>query len=116
MKAQGTYLLLLTLLVGCNQQASQQPVAEVEQTPFVLTSFNLEEAPTVTLNVPEMHCQYSCAPKVFETLIEQPGVKDVKVELDSKTATIAIDEESFDADAVIAALADVQFTNTTVAQ
>ena len=63
-----------------------------------------------------MHCEFSCAPKVFETLIAQPGVKDVKVELETKTATIAIDEESFDADAAIAALVDVQFVNTTVVQ
>ncbi|MCG8451355.1 MAG: heavy-metal-associated domain-containing protein [Pirellulales bacterium] len=105
---------VLAVVAGCNSQAPE-PKSE-KPAPFVLTSFNLEEAPTVTLNVPDMHCQYSCAPKVFETLVVQPGVKDVKVELESKTATVAFDAEAFDAEATIAALADVQFTNTTLAQ
>ena len=112
-------LLLATIVVcfaGCGSQA---PPATVQQedpaaAPFTMISFNVEAAPTVKFSVPDMHCQFSCAPKVMETLVARPGVKDVKVELESKTAIVAIDQERFDADEAIAALVDAQFTNTTV--
>ena len=109
-------LAAMAVLTGCNSQPAVQTQAEKKPEPFTLTSFNLEEAPTVKLSIPEMHCQYSCAPKVFETLIAQSGVKGVKVEMETKTATLAIDEQEFDTEATIAALADVQFTNTTVTE
>ncbi|MCH2115528.1 MAG: heavy-metal-associated domain-containing protein [Pirellulales bacterium] len=113
MRALCIFSAVLAISTGCNSPSApqQQPA---EQAPFTITSFNLEQAPTVTLKVPDMHCQYSCAPKVYETLVAQLGVKDVKVELETKTATVAIDEAQFDAEATIAALVDHQFTNTTV--
>lgn len=59
-----------------------------------------------------MMCEHSCVPTVRETLAKQPGVKDVKVELDAKTATVAVDQDAFDPDAAVAALVDLQFTKT----
>ena len=115
MRVLSVFFAVFAMSTGCNTQPApqQQPA---QPAPFTLTSFNLEHAPTVTLKVPDMHCQYSCAPKVYDTLVAQPGVKDVKVELETKTATVAIDAAQFDREATVAALVDVQFTNTTVTE
>lgn len=119
-------LLATSVLAGCSEDLqpenvtppatpatdedeTEAAVKDVEATPV---SFNTEGAPTVSFNVPDMMCEHSCVPTVRETLAEQPGVKDVKVELDGKKATVAVDTATFDADAAVAALVDLQFTNT----
>jgi len=61
-----------------------------------------------------MMCPESCAVKVKEILSEQPGAKEVVVDFDSKTATVAIEEGKFDADAAIAALVDHGFDHSTL--
>ena len=45
---------------------------------------------------------------------KQAGVKDVLVDFDTKTATVAIEEGKFDSEAAIAALVDKQFDNSTL--
>jgi copper chaperone CopZ len=109
----------LLLIAGCKESAQQAdgPIKEAasEQIAATPAAFNVEGAPTVEFSVPDMMCEFSCAPKVQETLAAQPGVKDVQVDLEGKLATVAIDEEKFDADAAVAALVDVQFVNTKLA-
>ena len=99
------------LTVGCTSEkvdvASNQPEAEV-----TVAAFNVEGAPTVAFSVPDMMCEDSCVPTVEKTLADQPGVKDVEVDLESKTATVAVDEGEFDAEKAVAALVDLQFTET----
>jgi copper chaperone CopZ len=110
--------LVLIGLFGCNQsQQSTTSVVKTEEQPAAVTqtAFNTEGAPTVEFSVPDMVCEFSCVPTVRETLAKQPGVKDVKVVLDTHTATVAVDKEKFDADKAIAALVDLQFTNTKLA-
>ncbi len=53
-------------------------------------------------------------PKVKEILSEQPGAKEVIVDFDSKTATVAVDPGQFDAKQAIAALVDHQFDHSAV--
>ena len=77
-----------------------------------VASFNVAGAPTVEFEVPDMMCEASCAVKVKEILSEQPGAKEVVVDFDSKTATVAVDEDAFDAQAAIAALVDHRFDNS----
>jgi len=101
-------VLTATALGGCG--SPEQPAA-VESSAVV---FNAAGAPTVEFSVPEMMCEASCCPTVRKTLAKLPGVKDVKVELGSKTATVAVDKEKFDPQAAIAALVDLQFVNTTL--
>lgn len=111
-----------TLLVGCGESAPVEDTAlsnseaaamvaeeTAQATPAV---FNAEGAPTVAFSVPDMMCEVSCVPAVREVLAKQPGVKEVKVELETKTATVAVDESEFDAEAAIAALVDRQFKET----
>jgi copper chaperone CopZ len=56
-----------------------------------------------------MMCPEGCGAKVKEILSQQPGAKDVLVEFDSKTVTVAIDKDKFDAKQAVAALVDHQF-------
>jgi copper chaperone CopZ len=93
------------------RQAETSPASEKASE----AAFNAGGAPTVTFSVPNMMCEDSCVPTVRETLAAQPGVKDVKVELATKTATVAVDEEKFDSQKAIAALVDLQFTDTKLA-
>jgi copper chaperone CopZ len=91
----------IVLLAGCSQSAN--PVA-----------FNLAGAPTVEFSVPDMMCPGSCGVKVKEILSQQPGAKEVVVNFDAKTATVAIESGTFDKDAAVAALVDHQFEHSVV--
>jgi len=107
--------LVLVAVTGCNRASHDLPTAaesNVQPAAVTQTAFNTEGAPTVEFSVPDMVCEFSCVPEVRETLAKQPGVKDVKVVLDTHTATVAVDKDKFDADKAIAALVDLKFTNT----
>jgi len=102
---------ILTML-GCAQQTGEGPAKESQAATPV--AFNVAGAPTVEFSAPDMMCPESCAVKVKEILSEQPGAKEVVVDFDSKTATVAIEEGKFDADAAIAALVDHGFDHSTL--
>lgn len=95
------FAIALNLVVGCSRQSAEP-------------AFNLAGAPTVQFSVPDMMCPEGCGAKVTEILSKQPGAKDVLVEFDSKTATVAIDRDKFDAQKAVAALVDCQFKNSTL--
>jgi copper chaperone CopZ len=78
-----------------------------------LAKFNVDGAPTVDFSVPGMHCE-SCVAHVESILAEQPGVKDVEVDLESLTAKVAVDEKKFDGEKAVAALVDMQFDDAKV--
>jgi len=112
MKTFATLAVATVLVTGCQTESvseSTTPEPTTEATPVV---FNTEGAPTAELEVPDMMCQYSCAAKVKEVLTAQTGVKDVKINFDSKTAIVAVDQAEFDGEAAVAALVDYQFSNT----
>jgi len=106
-------------LTGCQNESipSSIPSTEtltetstsVEVTP---TAFNVGGAPTVELSVPNMYCEYSCVAKVKEILSEQAGVREVKVDFETKRATLAVDQSTFDGQGTVAALIDYQFTDS----
>ena len=109
------YIATLAILTcGCagevdiqpNQTATTEEGATNTGTQVTQVAFNVEGAPTVEFNVPKMMCPHGCAPKVHEALSSQPGVKDVKVEYETKTAIVAVDESVFDADAAVGVLED----------
>ncbi|MEM8945512.1 MAG: heavy metal-associated domain-containing protein [Planctomycetota bacterium] len=101
------------VLSGCQSESAPETVVgeerAVEATPV---AFNIEGAPTAELEVPDMHCQYGCVAKVKEVLASQTGVKDIKIDFDSKKAIVAVNESEFDANAAVAALVDVSFPNS----
>jgi copper chaperone CopZ len=109
-------LAMLTLsfaVSGCSEATNEPAGVSVESTTSAV--FNVEGAPTVAFSVPDMMCEESCVPTVRKTLAGQPGVKDVKVELATKTATVAVNQDEFDPEAAIAALVDLQFKKTKLA-
>lgn len=97
--------------VGCGSQSVEngsEVSAEISK-----ASFNTEGAPTIAFNVPGMHCS-SCAGAICETLEEVPGVVDIETDVSTKIATVAIDKETFDSAAAIAALSDADFTKASL--
>ncbi len=88
-------LLIAILLAGCQNR----------------TDFSY--APIVLVSIPDMHCE-SCVAKTTEVLAEQAGVRDVKVDLEAKMATVAVDRETFDGPAIIAVLEDYGFAESKI--
>lgn len=58
---------------------------------------------TLVLSVPDMHCEFACAPKVRETLAAVPGVQKVETNVEEQTATVLL-AEGFDIAKALAAL------------
>lgn len=108
------YALVLAMAVatGCAKQAPE--TATVVGEPMTVVAFNASGAPTVEFNVPDMMCPEGCGAKTKEILSELPGAKEVVINFDAKTATVAIEEGKFDADAAIAALKDYGFENSSL--
>jgi copper chaperone CopZ len=102
-------LACLLFVAGCSQSANTGGEAAVTE-----VSFNTAGAPTVEISVPDMMCPDSCAVAAREVLSAQPGVKEVLVDFDTKRATVAVDTESFDSAAALAALADRGFVHSEV--
>ncbi len=84
-----------------------------EVTHAELSPFNKAGSPVVALSIPNMHCE-SCVAKTTEVLSRQPGVIEVRVDLETKRATLAVDEASFDSQIALVVLDDYGFTDSTV--
>ena len=96
---------LLAALSGCAQRGGESTAS----VPATAVAFNVDGAPTVEFNVPDMMCPTSCVAKTREILSQQPGAKDVLVDFETKTAIVAVD-----ADQAIAALVDHGFDHSTL--
>jgi copper chaperone CopZ len=103
--------ILVAALIGCARQNGEVSQADVATTHV---AFNVTDAPTVEFSVPDMMCPTSCVAKTKEILSQQPGAKDVRVDFDTKTATVAIEAGRFDAAQAIAALVDHGFDHSTL--
>jgi len=106
------FALLLFVAVGCAQQAPETTAVIGEPTSAI--AFNVDGAPTVEFNVPDMMCPEGCGAKTKEILSKLPGAKEVVINFDAKTATVAIEEGRFDAEAALAELKDYGFENSTL--
>ena len=104
--------LAAMLLVGCQdtRTTSSMPSDRAATTP---AAFNIAGAPTIALSIPNMHCE-SCVAKTTEVLSKQPGVVDVRVNLDAKRATVAVDQATFDGEAALAVLDDYGFAGSSI--
>lgn len=99
----------LIVVVGCEQ--AQEPATTIAEEAQAV-SFNVTGQPTVEIDVPGLHCE-NCSSTACELLAELPGVVDVKADSDTKKATVAVDESTFDSEAARAVLAD-QFGEATI--
>ena len=109
MKTLTTIAAATLLVVGCQKESTQDADVVTEAIPV---AFNSEGAPTAELHVPDMYCRHGCVAKVKEVLTAQQGVKDVKIDFETKTATVAVNTNAFNAEAALAALVDHQFNGT----
>lgn len=64
---------------------------------------------TLVFSVPDMRCEFACAPTVRKTLAAVPGVESVKTDVEKQTATVQV-AGAFDEAQAIAALAAEGFT------
>ncbi len=103
------FVLAALVVSGCSQPAAETAAEAGTEATVEPVAFNTSGAPTVNFAVEGMMCEAACASKVHEILAGQPGVVDAKVDYPAKTATVAIEEDAFDAEAALAALADYQF-------
>jgi copper chaperone CopZ len=62
-----------------------------------------------------MMCEDGCAVAVKDILEKQPGVRDVRVDFEAKTATVAVDEAAFSSERTLAELVDKGFDNSKLA-
>lgn len=99
-------------MLGCSDTVRQTSDGTTE--PATAVAFNVDGAPTVEFSAPDMMCPESCAVKVKEILSEQPGAKEVVVDFDAKTATVAVEPGKFDPEAAVAALIDHGFDHSAI--
>jgi copper chaperone CopZ len=92
------------VLIGCTETGTDTSTQSIA--PVV---FNAGHRPTVEFSLPDMMCENGCALAVEEILERQPGAKEVQVDFEGKTATVAIDEGAFDPEQALAALVDKGF-------
>jgi copper chaperone CopZ len=67
---------------------------------------------SLVLSVPDMACEFNCAPKVRKTLESVAGVSEVKTDVEGKLANLKIDPTKFDLDKALAALKDAHYPAT----
>jgi len=120
MKMYLVFVLVSLVAVGCQQKLSVGDAAPADtiassdspaDEEVSEVSFNVSNAPTVAFLVPDMMCEFSCVEAVKKTLSKQPGVKEVKIDFDTKQATLVVDNATFDAKAAVEELIDRQFFN-----
>ncbi|HJQ80980.1 MAG TPA: heavy-metal-associated domain-containing protein [Lacipirellulaceae bacterium] len=102
------FVVFLGGLIPSNEEAA---VGYETTTPV---AFNAAGVPTVEFNLPDMMCEDGCAWTVNDILSKQQGAKDVRVDFEAKTATVAIEEGKFDQQLAIAELVDKGFANSTL--
>ena len=103
-------LCLALCVTGCAEHGAVDNLQSTHK-----AAFNTSQLPTVEFALPDMMCEEGCAEAVEDILVAQPGIEDVRVDFEAKSATVAIDEQSFDSQQVVAALVDKGFENSALA-
>jgi len=97
-------------LAAVSLATSSQAPASVAAAPKEEPSAPAVEAPegAVVYSVPDMHCEFACAPKVRETLEGIAGVEKVETNVENQTVTIFANDK-FDAKTALAALSEAGY-------
>ncbi len=103
-------MIFSVALAGCAETSRDATIIRDEATTPV--SFNATGVPTVEFDLPDMMCEDGCAWTVNDILSKQPGAKDVRVDFEAKTATVAIEAGTFDSQSALAELIDKGFDNS----
>jgi len=118
-----TYVVAAIAAVGIMLVIANGPSEEAStDAPATTASAPVETLETLTLSVPEMHCQFACFPKVKETLEQVATVEGVELAaqkeegvLDNKQVIVKY-KEGFDLDEALGLLADAGYGETKLVQ
>ena len=107
--------IMLVIVNGPSEEASTDAPATTASAP-------VETLATLTLSVPEMHCEFACFPKVKEALEQVATVEGVELAaqkeegvLDNKQVIVKY-KEGFDLDEALGLLADAGYGETKLVQ
>jgi copper chaperone CopZ len=99
--------LFVAFVAGAGLSSQKTMISQESKVPV---AFNTAGAPTVEFSLPTMVCDdEECAVAVEDILARQPGAKDVLVDVEAKTAMVAIEDGKFDSQNALADLVDRGF-------
>ena len=117
------YVAAVIAAVGIMLVIAREPADQTDQDlPIAAETTSAASLETLTLSVPEMHCQYACFPKVKNTLEQVDAVAEVQLAkqkddsvLDNRQVIVKY-KEGFDVDEAIGLLAAAGYTDSALVQ
>ena len=117
------YVAAVIAAVGIMLVIAREPADQTDQDlPIAAEPTFAASLETLTLSVPEMHCQYACFPKVKNTLEQVDAVAEVQLAkqkddsvLDNRQVIVKY-KEGFDVDEAIGLLAEAGYTDSALVQ
>ena len=117
------YVAAVIAAVGIMLVIAREPADQTDQDlPIAAEPTSAASLETLTLSVPEMHCQYACFPKVKNTLEQVDAVAEVQLAkqkddsvLDNRQVIVK-DKEGFDVDEAIGLLAEAGYSDSALVQ
>lgn len=117
------YVAAVIAAVGIMLVIAREPADQTDQDlPIAAEPTSAASLETLTLSVPEMHCQYACFPKVKNTLEQVDAVAEVQLAkqkddsvLDNRQVIVKY-KEGFDVDEAIGLLAEAGYTDSALVQ
>lgn len=117
------YVAAVIAAVGIMLVIAREPADQTDQDlPIAAETTSTASLETLTLSVPEMHCQYACFPKVKNTLEQVDAVAEVQLAkqkddsvLDNRQVIVKY-KEGFDVDEAIGLLAEAGYSDSALVQ
>ncbi|MEC8475048.1 MAG: heavy-metal-associated domain-containing protein [Planctomycetota bacterium] len=117
------YVAAVIAAVGIMLVIAREPANQNDQeSPVAAETTSAASLESLTLSVPEMHCQYACFPKVKDTLEQVDAVAEVQLAkqkddsvLDNRQVIVKY-REGFDVDEAIGLLAEAGYTDSALVQ
>ena len=100
LKGISIFMLAATLFVGCKQTSNEQKETTVENTEAVSATDISGTMQKATFQIEGMSCAIGCAKVIEGKLSKMDGVKNAKVDFDSKTATLEFNEAKQDTESI----------------
>ena len=117
------YVAAVIAAVGIMLVIAREPADQTDQDlPIAAETTSAASLETLTLSVPEMHCQYACFPKVKNTLEQVDAVAEVQLAkqkddsvLDNRQVIVKY-KEGFNVAEAIGLLAEAGYTDSALVQ